>query len=298
MNTKQLEYALVLEMEASFSRAAEKLNITQPSLSQYIKKLEGEVGAELFVRLGQRVVPTKAGEAFLRAAKQMMAIERGLSLEISDILKDNRGVINIGVSPSRSVGALSGVITEFCKKYPEIQVNLYEKTVSELQNELSEQKYDICILPSPPNNSRFEVMDLYLEKTVIAVPLHIAKKLNLQVPKEGKTGSLDFSLLKGQPFITLFEGQPMRELLRELCEMSGVEVDIRAKCVNIETSYALAAEGLGIALIPHSMLDIRKHTLRLYYPKGFENGRQVCAVLPSNSYHSRPVMELLEMIKR
>lgn len=298
MNTKQLEYALVLENEGSFSKAADKLNISQPSLSQYIKKLEKEIGAELFVRCGQAVVPTHAGKAFLNAAKQMMAIERGLTLEISDILKEGNGVINIGVSPSRSVGALPGIITEFCKKYPKIQINLFEKTVAELQSELSDQKYDICILPSPPKNMRFELIDLYMEKTVVAIPVSIAKKLDLEVPKEGKIEIIDFKLLENQPFITLFEGQPMRELLRDLCEASGINVDIRARCVNIETSYALAAEGLGIALIPHSMLDIRKHTLRLYYPKGYDQGRQVCAVLPSNSYHSRPVMEFLEMIKR
>lgn len=298
MNTKQLEYALVLAGEESFSRAAEKLNITQPSLSQYIKKLENEIGAELFIRQGQKVIPTKAGEVFIKAARQMTAIERGLNLEISDILKENRGSINIGVSPSRSAGALPRVISEFNKKYPEIQVNLYEKTVSELQNELSEQKYDICILPSPPNKYHFEVIDLYIEKTVLAIPLPIAKKLNLGIDNSGKPGVLDFSLLKGQPFITLFEGQPMRELLSELCDSSGVDVDIKVKCVNIETSYALAAEGVGIALVPHSMLDVRKHTLRLYYPKGFEKGRQVCAVLPLNAYKSRAVYDLLDMLKK
>ena len=113
MNMKQFKYALVLANEKSFSRAAESLGISQPSLSQYLKKIETEVGARLFDRSGSEVRLTDAGRAYIEAGKKILDIEHQMEGRISDINNNIEGSISVGVSPYRTISIMPEIIKEF-----------------------------------------------------------------------------------------------------------------------------------------------------------------------------------------
>lgn len=132
MNTKQLQYVLTLANEGSFSKAADVLNITQPSLSQYIKKIEREVGAELFDRTNGDVRLTDAGRAYIDIGRKMLDLKHQLEEQLSDIAVFKSGTISIGISAHRSVALMPSVVYAFKNLYPGITLQIIEKKRHEL----------------------------------------------------------------------------------------------------------------------------------------------------------------------
>ena len=102
MNSKQIQYVLTLAYERSFSKAAEALNITQPSLSQYIKKIEKEVGLPLFDRTNGIVRLTDAGRIFVEAGRAIIDLEHRMEVSFSDLAANKTGSLIIGAAPYRA----------------------------------------------------------------------------------------------------------------------------------------------------------------------------------------------------
>lgn len=297
MNTKQFKYAVILDEEGSFTTAAEKLGITQPSLSQYIRKLENEMGYSLFIRRGHKVVTTPQGRIFVRYARKILYDVRQMNLEFNEMTDSCKANIRIGVSHSRSAGRFSKVVGDFCKENPSVTVSIYEKTVKELEKGVCNGEFDICIFPYFYENENYRTMELYDEKVVFAIPSSIAVKLALDPPKDGIPGTISPYLLLSQPFVTLFDGQPMKNILDNIFGENSISQNIKARCVNIETSYALADAGVGIALLPESVVDGRRSNIRLYYPKNCNETRKIYALLPGDEYKSGYIDRLVQMMR-
>ncbi len=294
MNSKQIEYFLTLSSLGSFSKAAEKLCISQPSLSQYIKKLESEVGCELFVRSGMSVALTQQGEVFLRYARTSSDIERNMFLELADIKNECGGNIKVGISHFRCSGMMPDVVSQFRKIYPNITVSLHEKTVAELTADMPNLSCDIFILPHECEYHGYESIDIAHEEFALAVPVKIAKKYSLGIPCEDSRCEIDIKQLDGADFVTLFEGQKAeRELLR-LCNISDTKINVVARCVDIETMYSFALSGVGAALLPRTVLDRRASDLRVYAVKN-SNIRKIAAFLPESAYRSKPIKDFLNI---
>ena len=118
MNTKQFQYVLTLVREGSFSKAAEALNISQPSLSQYIKKIEREVGLELFDRTNGEVKITDAGRIYIEAGQRILAIEHQMENAFTDLAEHKSGSLIIGAAPYRAAGMMPTIAAAFKKLYP------------------------------------------------------------------------------------------------------------------------------------------------------------------------------------
>lgn len=297
MNTKQFEYAIVLSHEGSFSRAADKLGISQPSLSQYIKKLEGDLGVELFFRNGQKVSPTEAGKVFLSGAAKICKLEMDMKTEIDELNGGFKGSIKVGISPFRCAGMMPKVLLEFSKKYPDIKVILYEKTVAELIDNMSREEYDICVLPEMAEYSSFEYIKIADENFYLILPVALTKKAGLRVPQNNEIPEIEMKSLEGTDFVSLFEHQLIDKELRRLCDIEGVNINIIARCVNIETMYSLAVNGVGGALVPEAIIDSRKKDIRIYKPKNSAK-RTIYAAISKSRYRPTPIIDLIEIMKK
>ena len=118
MNTKQLQYVQTLARIGSFSGAAAELGISQPSLSQYVKKIEQELGVELFRRTGNQLSLTAAGEVYLEAGRRMLDEEAQMNARLGDLKADRRGVLRIGAAPFRTSSLLPRAIAAFRERFP------------------------------------------------------------------------------------------------------------------------------------------------------------------------------------
>lgn len=248
MNSKQLQYAILLSQVRNFSQVAEKLNISQPSLSKQIQSLENELGVQLFNRDTVPLTVTAAGEYFIREAQDMIYKEDQLLRSMERFRSGEEGRLVIGVSPFRSLYLMPGFVKKLREKYPRIQVCLHEPPSDEIRKEAAEGKYDFAIVNLPVDESVLEAVPIEREQLVLAVPNHMLHKLP-ELPAQ-KMPQINLADCKELPFVTAKQPLEMRRYFDQLCARADIRPNIAVEVTGLTTAWAMARAGVGAALLP------------------------------------------------
>ncbi|TVX92947.1 LysR family transcriptional regulator [Paenibacillus agilis] len=248
MEIRQLQYAIQIAEERNFSRAAEKLHIAQPSLSQQLSKLEKEIGVLLFQRTTNSVELTHAGTVFVERAQAIIDSLEQLKKEMFDISQTKAGKVTIGTMPITGSHLLPHVLPSFHRRYPDIELVLTEEpSTSNLVKLTAQGKNDLCLLSLPLSDPSLEYEPILEEEIVLAVPRN--HRLAAATISELSTG-IPLADVKDEPFIFLKRGQGFRQITMDLCSQAGFEPRIVFESSNIETVQSLVATGMGVALVP------------------------------------------------
>ncbi|SFK89631.1 DNA-binding transcriptional regulator, LysR family [Paenibacillus sp. 1_12] len=247
MELRQLQYALQISIDKNFSRAAEKLHIAQPSLSQQLSKLEKEIGLLLFQRTTNSVEVTYAGALFVEKAQTILDMIEQLKREMEDISQMRKGRLVVGSLPITGAHVLPLVLPVFQANYPEIEIVLMEETSAHLEQMTANGQIDISLLSIPLQDESLTYEPIIEEEILLAVPQH--HRLAEWASSPQKT--LDILELRDEPFIALKKGQGFRQIALELCAEYGFKPNIVFESSNIETVQSLVAAGMGIAFVPH-----------------------------------------------
>jgi LysR family transcriptional regulator, hydrogen peroxide-inducible genes activator len=250
MEFRQLLYAVQIAAEKNFSRAAEKLHIAQPSLSQQLAKLEKELGVMLFHRTTNSVEPTHAGETFVQKAQRILDLVEQLKSEMNDISQLHKGKLVVGTLPITGSHILPPVLPEFAKRYPGLEVTLVEDTSATLERLTAEGAVDFSLLSLPIDEQIFDYQAFITEEISLALPEnHRLAQSQQPIPVKE---------LAGEQFIVLKKGQGFRQITMNICAQAGFEPSIVFESGNIETVQALVAAGMGVAFIPHMIAEAKK----------------------------------------
>lgn len=254
MNMKQLKYVLILAKEGSFSRAADILNISQPSLSQYIKKIENDLGVELFDRVNGHVRLTSAGEVYVESGRKILDMEHQMHTRLSDIAQQKEGAIIIGTTPFRSVTMMPLIAAEFKKYYPGVHIVVDERGTQELQEAAERGDFDLCVLTLPVDERKFVCELIMQEEIVVAVAKNheLARKLDpnsVEVPNR-KHKAVDAKLLDGESFVMITDVQVMQKALNDLCIDEHLHLKKVAVVKSLEAQIEMVRKGMGAALVP------------------------------------------------
>ncbi|MDF2961263.1 MAG: hypothetical protein K0S39_2998 [Paenibacillus sp.] len=247
MELRQLQYALQIAIEKNFSRAAEKLHIAQPSLSQQLSKLEKEIGVLLFQRTTNSVEVTHAGQLFVEKAQAILDMVEQLKREMEDISQMRKGKLVVGSLPITGAHVLPLVLPVFQASYPEIEIMLMEETSANLEHMTANGQIDISLLSLPLQDESLTYVPLIEEEIVLAVP----PQHRLALSGENPLQPVELCDLRDEPFIALKKGQGFRQITIQLCENAGFIPSIVFESSNIETVQSLVAAGMGIAFVPH-----------------------------------------------
>jgi LysR family hydrogen peroxide-inducible transcriptional activator len=206
MELHQLRYFCAIADSGSFSRAAQQTHVSQPSLSQQIRKLEDELGARLFDRLGRTVRLTELGRGFLPRAR---AILRDLEAARSDVVERKAsisGAVSVGVIPTIAPYFLPPVLATFSRKFPQASVTVTEEITPLLLERLRGGNIDVAIvaLPLHVKGHEFETVPLFNEKLYAVLPKRHAL---------ADRHALSLKELQSEPFLLLRDGHCFRETL-------------------------------------------------------------------------------------
>ncbi|NDI34443.1 LysR family transcriptional regulator [Chengkuizengella sediminis] len=253
MELRQLQYSIQIALEKNFSRAAEKLHVAQPSLSQQIAKLEKELNVKLFDRNTNAVELTHAGAVFVEKAHKVMDLIEQMKNEMEDISHTRKGKLIIGSLPITGSHILPRVLPIFQQNYPGIEIMLIEESSTNLEILTSQGQTDISLLSLPMQESSLTYYPVMEEEIILTVPPkhHLNTKLHHQ-KKE-----IDIIDLKDEPFVTLKKGQGFRHITIDLCEQAGFTPNIAFESSNIETVQSLVAAGMGIAFVPYMVTQTK-----------------------------------------
>lgn len=292
MNTKQIHYVETLARVGSFSEAAAELGISQPSLSQYIKKIEGELGTPLFERTGTSLRLTEAGGVYLEMGRRVLDAEAQMLSRIGDLKADRTGVLRVGAAPFRTSSILPRAIARFLEKYPGFTVRVTEATTVELTDCMTRGEYDLCLLTPPVDEKRFVVSDVTEERLVIAVPASFPICRELPESDDG----VAFSRFREVPFVTVGEDQVLGKRLFEIAADADVTVRRAVVCINVESCLAMVRAGIGAALLPEYLVR-GDASVRTYRLTGEADVRRVVVLYRRDSYLSEPMKTMLALLK-
>ncbi len=268
MNSRQLQYAVLLSEIGNFSQVAERLNITQPALSKQILSLEKELGTQLFDRERNPVILTAAGEYFIREARELLYRQTQLTKSMEQFRKGDKGQLVIGITPFRSAYLISEVVKKVRDKFPGVEVKLAEEGSEVLRKDAAEGKFDFAVINLPVDESRLDVTLIEADKLALVMPESMASAYS-------DSDEADFSSFKDIPFVVPGANQEMRQLFEKLCASSGVRPQIAAEVVNLTSAWEMACAGVGATLLP------------LQFVKGKDKNGKMAVVKLKNSFSLR-----------
>lgn len=249
MNTKQLQYVLTLAHEGSFSKAADVLNITQPSLSQYIKKIEREIGLDLFDRTNGDVRITDAGRVYIEAGKRILDIEHQMENSFTDLAAYKTGSLIIGAAPYRAASMLPAIASSFQSLHPGMHLIVREGTTAELVEGMEHGEYDLALTLLPIDKRLFNYEPVVEEELILAVPVSHAPIPTTMV--EGrKHPAVDARVLNGASMVMLTDAQFMQKQLENLLLDKHMTVHTAAIVKSLEAQIEFVKAGVGMALMP------------------------------------------------
>jgi DNA-binding transcriptional LysR family regulator len=312
MTPSQIEYMLVLAEERSYSKAAKRLFVTQPSLSQMISNLENQLNVQLFDRSTSPIRLTQAGEIFVEYAMKVKFEEKNMVKRLSDLQELKTGTLKIGTSPFRSSCLLSKSIAEFQKLYGGITVSVIEDDIQELENGILNGTLDLVICLTPLYAQNFHVEKLASEKIYLAIAKDNSinerlvdyrlteEDIRVNSPKLFETKPVQFSEFVKERFILLEDSEYDRELLPSLFEKMNCEPRITLSTKYVETAFAFTLSGLGAAFIPDTYIRFGNISNHPYYYEISDKRTENTIVLLSkrNSYLSRAAMEYCMILKQ
>ncbi|WP_415953246.1 LysR family transcriptional regulator [Streptomyces sp. KLOTTS4A1] len=246
MQLQQLQYFVTVAETRHFTRAAEALHVAQPSLSQQIKTLERELGAELFSRARGNIALTDAGEALLPLARRILADADTARLEVQELAQLRRGRVRLGATPSLCTGLLPDILRSFRDAYPGVRLVVEEGGSHDLVRRLARGALDLAlvVLPLPSPSPALTTVELLREDLVVVS--------SPTVPAPGRRGgrSVRIADLQNEPLVMFRHGYDLRELTVGACRAAGFEPEFAVEGGEMDAVLGFVRAGLGVAVVP------------------------------------------------
>lgn len=248
MNLQQLEYIIAVDTYRHFVTAAEKSFVTQATLSMMIKKLEEELGAKIFDRSRQPVVPTSVGQKLIKQAREVVESARRMKEIVHEENDLTQGELHIGIIPTLAPSLLPFFISNFLSKYPNAKLKISELTTDTIIQKLEDHTLDVGILATPLGNKNLVERPLFYEKFVV----YSSESEKISPMKKIVPSELDVDRLW-----LLEEGHCLRNQVINLCEHREKgdtlhQLDLAAG--SIETLKKIVDANQGITILPELVL--------------------------------------------
>lgn len=256
MNTRQLQYVIAVAEERSFSKAADKLYISQPSLSQYIRSIEKSLEADLFDRSVAPLALTEIGEEYVRTAYKIIGLENNLLKFVSDQREKRISTLNIGVSAYLNTEEIGLTLAEMRTIYPNINIYMHELFSITMDNMLEQGELDFSISPitSSYDTTKFCRDIVSRDRFYLATSRFLLERL---VPElaDADTGDLvRLEQFAGMPFLTLSEHSLQTHSFNLAAERAGFVPDIIMQCRRWDMLITLVEENVGVTLLTDRVL--------------------------------------------
>lgn len=302
-------YIRAIAEHRSISVAAESLGITQPALSAALKKKEKELGAQLFDRSRQPLELTEAGRAYIEYAERAEMLRNEMEKKLADIEGVNTGNLKIGGAVFFNIAYTTNAIACYLAKYPQIQIEVLDRSVPELTTLAAKGDIDAFITPFADEPDRFVYEELADEKIFIAVPSELAinEKLSTKritdaadrIESMPRLSREEFAELCENTFIVLKSNQSIGQRMEEIFREYGVRPERTLTAEQTMTTLALTNAGVGISLVTES--SVRSSGLSslpaFYLAEGETYSRKIYVAYPKNKYLSRAAEEFIRILK-
>ena len=265
MSLREYEYFLAIAQENNITKAARTLHVSQPSLTQQLKRTEQELDCKLLVRTSSGVQLTEAGEAYLRMSRQMMQLYETFQQEIGQLRKLEYGRLRVGASWYLTTTLVSRIIGTYTRTYPGILVDCMENRTSLLLEQLHAGQIDIAFVSRFPHETGLD------QKRLTYIPLYqdpfcLVTSAGYPIRTVPGTCQADLSSLDRQPLIMFRQNQRIRQITDRILSQAGIHPQVRLTTYGFPIALAQAAAGMGAVILPQGYVQTVKdhHGIQVY----------------------------------
>ncbi|SFD75546.1 DNA-binding transcriptional regulator, LysR family [Paenibacillus catalpae] len=245
MELRQLHYFIVTCEELHFTRASEKLGITQPSLSHQIKALEDDLGVPLFDRIGKKIAITEAGMILYKQSKLAIGNLTSAKEQIQELQQIERGTLSIGALPGELNQLVSSLLLDFHRVYPKVRIKIFG--VEDIVNRVLQNELDLAITILPVEDERISAIPLYREKFYfVATPEH---------PYADRP-AINFEEILNVPIVMFPETHRCRQLVDMTCSRAGFALQPLIETTTIESLFGLVRSGAGGTVLSKTLFEM------------------------------------------
>jgi LysR family hydrogen peroxide-inducible transcriptional activator len=248
MEVHQLRYFCAVAETGSFTRAAEREQVAQPSLSQQIMKLEVELGVRLFDRLGRAVRLTDMGQVFLPRVRAILSEMRAAKEEVAEKQSTVSGAVCVGVIPTIAPYFLPARIALFSRQYPEASISVVEDITVHLMGQLRAGLIDLAIIALPARGHDLDAFPLLTERLFAILPKghRLARRRTLRMKE-----------LREEPFLLLRDDHCFRDTAIEVCKRARLSPQIVFESGQFSSIMGMVGAGMGISIVPEMAVEAK-----------------------------------------
>ena len=304
MTSKELMYVKTIAEEKNISKAAQKLFVAQPSLSQSLQRIEDALGTRLFNRTAGGLTLTYAGEKYYQMAAQILKMYDDFETEVSDINNLKTGRIHLGITNHLGTLVLPRILPAFHSVYPNVEVYVSEENSSTLDQKILSGELDFAITHAPSKDENQPLINYELleeDPFLIAMsPDHPLVGLAEKSP-DFPYPVLDVRRLKDESFIMLHKQQRIRQVADWVLKKARIQQPHIALVLrNYETALLLAAQGVGVTLVPTEYAHISQPRFTPAFfsvPPKYEAKWCMCITTLKSGFLSRADQMFISLVK-
>lgn len=288
MELHQLRYFVAVAECGSFSRAAEACHISQPSLSQQVKKLEERLEQRLLDRLGRRAVPTDAGRLLLERARGILAAVEDAERRVREFKHLDEGRLAVGAIPTIAPYLLPPLLDEFARSHPRVDLSVREDLTANLVAALARAEIDLALLALPLVDERLAVRPLFSEPLLLTLP---------EGHRLARRRRITLEDVRAERIIVLNEMHCLGAQVLSFCRETGC-TRLTCQGTQLSTIQALIALGHGVSLLPAMARDADRGSRRVYRAlDGQGPSRTVGVAWNRHRYHSPAAEQFLARLR-
>jgi len=296
MDTRDLEYVIAIARTGSFSQAASQLFISQPALSQYIKRLENQLNITLFHRSRTHVELTQAGAYYVKEGEQILNRMKELEQAMQKWQQQEIHTLSIGVSQFYGKWFLTPFLQTIQQKFATYHIQIVDGESRSLEVQMLQDKLDFGIFPAPIYHEGLQFLPIKQEEILFAINEENQKALDL-VPAALEHGRLNLLPFKVFPFVLAKDGLKLHKLALKICKGAGFKPQSVYSSENPGTVYSLINHNYGIGFVPDVIArdcDPRTNHVKFWPLKSRYNHRTIGLTFKKNSHAQELAPKLME----
>lgn len=287
MDFEQLRTFMEVSRLRSFSRAAEKLMVTQPAISAQIRTLENEVGARLFDRDGGKVTFTAAGRVFEPFAEHCLECHNHIMVTVGELHRTPRGEISVSANEATSLYVLPAVFAQFKRQYTRVGLSIVRADRVRTVEAVLNREVDFGVVSLPVKDARLTVDILHRDDVVLVAPINhpLAER-----------ESVKFSEILPHSLLVPKQGR-QRDLIEDLFRSNDVQPRVAMEVESSELLKRLVVAGLGIGFLPRSNVleDTKSGALKILNVEGVRLNRELALIYRKDKTLTRAAHVFLEI---
>lgn len=287
MLLRHLRYLLAVADHGGFTRAAEALHVSQPTLSQQIRQLEESLGVDLFDRTSRSVKPTDAGQAYIECARRVLVELEAGKRALHDVKDLSRGSLRLAMTPTFMAYLVGPLVRDYVARYPGIHLEIFELSMDDIEAGLADDSLDIAIAFTPVRNPDVECIPAFVETLGVMVGREHPLYDSSLVLSPNDIAQLDFALLA--------PGYITRVSVDEYFRQHGITPKVQIEVNSVSTLLEMIRHAPLATILPEAIAT-EDRALRRLRVESEAPQRGAALLRRKNNYHSAAAVAFMEMV--